>query len=78
MQTALARLIKFMQAKDWKRALALAARWHDLGEQKRAIVGAHEALAHPNFYRQLGHDPEAMVQAGIAALLARYGHAVSS
>jgi hypothetical protein len=73
-QTKLAILLDHMRAGDWSAALALAAKFPRLGEHKAAIVGGHEALHHGDFYRQLGKDPNRMVDDGIAALRARYGH----
>lgn len=57
----------------WTKALALAARFPELGEHRDAIKRGHEAGAHPRFYTSLGKDPAALVAEGIAALKARYG-----
>lgn len=57
---------------DWRAALLAAARFPDLGEHRGAILSAREALERPGFQRQLGRQPEALVEAGIAALKARY------
>lgn len=70
--TKLARLRAFMAAGAWDRALALAARFPRLGAQGDAIRRGHEAAARPDFYRQIGRDPAALLAAGIAALQARY------
>jgi hypothetical protein len=61
-----------MAAGEWRRALSLAAKFPRLGTHKNAIVDAHEAYTHPDFYRQLGKDVDAVIQAGIAALKDRY------
>ena len=61
-----------MAAAKWREALRLAAKFHDLGAQKDRIVRAHEAAAWPDFYRQLGKDPDALIADGIAALKERY------
>lgn len=70
--TKLALLKEAAAAGDWRKALAIAAKFPQLGEHKRAITTAHECNVRPGFYRQLGKDPEALVQAGIAALRERY------
>ncbi|MFZ3192803.1 MAG: hypothetical protein WA154_06320 [Moraxellaceae bacterium] len=62
----------FMQQESWPQALSLAAKFPRLGNEKAAIVRAHECLVNPSFYRQLGVDTEQAIQAGIAALKARY------
>jgi len=65
-------LLRHMQTGDWPRALRLAASFPRLGEHKAAIVRAHEVLAHPGFYAQLGFDEASIFDKGIAALRARY------
>lgn len=70
--TKLSILLKQMAAALWADALKLAASFQQLGEHKAAITRAADALKHPDFYRQLGKDPDALVQLGIAALRARY------
>jgi hypothetical protein len=75
METKLAKLQRAMAAGDWPLALRIAARFPRLGAHERAIRTAHEAIAHPRFYRSLGRDPEALIAAGRAALEARYGAA---
>lgn len=72
-QTQLSKLTAMMDAGRWHDALKLAARWQDLGDQKAAITRGDAALKHPEFYRQLGQDPDKLVELGIAALRTRYG-----
>ena len=62
-----------MAAGHWDKALALAAKWPRLGEQKQAIQRGHAAQVDPAFYEQLGYDSAALVATGKAALEARYG-----
>jgi len=61
-----------MQQNEWQKALSLAAKFPRLGCDKAVIVRAHECTVNPSFYRQLGVDTERAIQAGIAALKARY------
>lgn len=72
MATKLAQLKTAAASGDWREALRIAARFPQLGEHKRAIVTAHECLAHPGFYSQLGKDEAALIEAGKAALRDRY------
>jgi len=65
-------LVIFIKNEQWQKALSLAAKFPRLGSHKEAIVGGHEALTHPAFYRQLHKDVDLMVEAGKAALLNRY------
>ena len=65
-------LLRYMRNDDWPHALRLASSFPRLGEHKTAIVRAHEVLAHPGFYAQLGFDEQEVLGAGIAALRERY------
>lgn len=65
-------LLELMAAERWPEALRMAAGFGRLGAHKAPITRAWNALQRPGFYRQLGQDPDAHVQAGIAALKARY------
>lgn len=74
-QTKLSAVRCAMQAGDWQRAIALAARFPQLGEHRGAILDAHGAYTNPRFALQLGKDLDALKAAGAAALLAKYGQA---
>lgn len=67
-------LLHAMRWGEWARAIRIAAKWPRLGEHREAIMGAAAALLSPAFYVSLGKDPQAMIDDGIAALKARYGH----
>jgi hypothetical protein len=72
MITKTQKLIDLMRAEDWSRALSLAATFKRLGSHRATICRAHEARVWPGFYRGLGRDPDAAIQAGIAALQSLY------
>ena len=57
---------------DWARALAIANKFPQLGVHKVAIRRAYNAIHFPHFYRVVGQDTKALVQAGIEALRVRY------
>lgn len=73
MKTKLSQVKEAVSAGDWNLALRIAAKFPQLGEHKKAIVTAHECLVHPGFYKQLGKDEAALIEAGKAALCERYG-----
>lgn len=73
MQTKLDKLKAAAAAGRWDDALAIAAKFPRLGEHAAAIKRAHEALHSPGFFRQIGRDPDMLVQIGIDALRERYG-----
>lgn len=62
-----------MRADDWAKALSIASRFPRLGKQDSAIRAGHEAMQRPDFQRQIGKDPCALIRSGIAALKERYG-----
>lgn len=61
-----------MDAGDWPRAFSIASKFGRLGNQKEAITRAQTALHNPDFYKQLGQDPAAHIEAGKAAMRARF------
>jgi len=61
-----------MAAVEWEKALSIAAKFPRLGEHEFAIRCGNEAAQRPEFQRQLGKDPQAIIDAGIAALKERY------
>jgi hypothetical protein len=73
MVTKSAKIRAAIAANDWPLALRLAARLPRLDQHGPAIKRAHECSHNPDFYRQLGRDPEALVAAGKAALVERFG-----
>ena len=72
METKLSKLRTAMAANDWHAALRIAARFQRLGEHTEPITRAWAAMTNRAFYEQLGHDPDSLVSAGIAALKSRY------
>ena len=68
-------VLSAMQSENWHEAIRLAAKFARLGPQEKAIMRAHEAIMRPGFQRQLGRDPERLIEAGKAALLERYQNA---
>jgi hypothetical protein len=73
MQTKLNTLKTAYAAGDIKAALRIAARFPDLGDHAADITRAHEALSNPsNLHEQMGKDRNALIEAGVNALRARY------
>lgn len=65
-------ILDALAAGDDRTALRIAASFQHLGKQKTAIHRGWEALNRPDFYRQIGLDPDALVADGIAAVRTRY------
>jgi len=72
MVTKLSLLKKAASQQDWICVLRIASKFPLLGEHKTAIMRAWEATTRPDFQRQLGRDPQTLIDAGIAALKERY------
>jgi hypothetical protein len=73
METKLAKLRAAYAAGDHVGALRIAAKFPRLGGHREAITRGWAAHTNPAFYRELGHDPAALIAAGIAATVERYG-----
>jgi hypothetical protein len=65
-------IVRLLKTSEERKALAMAAKFPDLGEHKAAITKGNNAAKNPDFYRQIKQDPDALVAAGVAALKARY------
>lgn len=76
MKTKLETLKEAFKAGDYNKALAIAARFPRLGNEKNAIITAHECNTNPSFYKQLGYNIEKCLQDGINALATKYEMAV--
>lgn len=72
METKLSKLKACAAQGDWPGALRIAARFPQLGKERGAILDAHMAATNPRFLTQLRKDPDAALQAGIAALRSKY------
>ncbi|RYD76614.1 MAG: hypothetical protein EOP84_16645 [Verrucomicrobiaceae bacterium] len=73
MQTKLDKLKGMWAARDYRRALKLAASWPRLGSHKVAIQRGWAAISNTSMYGQLGEDAAALYNVGLAAVAARYG-----
>ncbi len=72
-KSKLSQLREKAEAGLWREAIAIAARFPQLGPQKDAILSAHGAYTNPSFYKQVGKDVEALKEAGKEALKQKYG-----
>lgn len=58
---------------DWLLALRVAAHFHDRSEDTRLFKRGFDAVQNPDFYRQLGKDPNQLVAMAVQRLEARFG-----
>lgn len=61
-----------MASGDWRKAIAAAARLPVLGKHREAILDAHGAYVRPEWARQIGKDPEALIEGGKSALREKF------
>jgi hypothetical protein len=57
---------------DWLSALRVASRFHDRSNDTLTYKRGFDAYKHPDFYRQLGKDPDELVKAAIKRLQTRF------
>jgi hypothetical protein len=72
METKLSKVLAAMDTGDWQRAFSIASKFGRLGDQGADIMRAQSAILNPSFYRQMGRDPSAIVEAGKQAMRARF------
>ena len=72
MSASPSKILAALARRDNCEALRLAARFQHLGVHKDAIQRGWAACSRPDFYRQLGKDPEQLIAMGVAAVRARY------
>lgn len=73
MKTKLSELKDQAAIGNWRKAIAIAARFPDLGTHRNAILDAHTAFTNPRWVACLKKDADALIAAGILALCDRYG-----
>lgn len=61
-------LREYAENGDWHSAIRLAASFPRLGDQKKDIMQAKEALSRPAFQKQLGRDPSRLIDKGVLAM----------
>jgi hypothetical protein len=72
MQTKLSQVKAAYIAGNFKKAIQIAAKFHDLGDQRAEILDAHLALTNPRWAIQLNKNLDQTIDAGIKALACRY------
>jgi hypothetical protein len=72
MQSKTDRIRSALDRGDWPSALRLASRFHDRSNDTLAFKRGFDAYQHPDFYRQLGKDPNELVGAAIKRLQTRF------
>jgi hypothetical protein len=73
MKTKISIVREHMAAGRWRDAIKIAARFPRLDRHRDPILDAWTAYTHPDFMRQIDRDPNALIAAGQAALIDRFG-----
>lgn len=76
--TKLAKVREAMANGDWDTAIKLEAKFADLGEHKKVIQRARDAINNPGFYAQMGFDLDALKKQAIKALKERHSRSWSA
>lgn len=71
-ETKLAQVRKLVAAGRDLEALRIVAKFPSLGDEKEAITRGWNAACRPDFYGELGFDPNRLVAAGVAAMKSKY------
>jgi len=64
-----------LQDGDLLAALRIASRFYDRSSDTTVFKRGFDAYQHPDFYRQLGKDPDQLVAAAVTLLWRRFGPA---
>ena len=72
MKTKLQTLKDAASVNDWKKAIAIAARFPRLDGIRAAVLDAHMAYTNPRFLAQVGKDVDVCKQSGRDAIIAAY------
>ena len=72
METKLSKLMKLIDSGEWFPAIKFASKFPNLGKERDDILRAKDAINNAEFYRQIKRDPEALIEAGKAALISKY------
>lgn len=72
MQTKLAQIRSAWAAGDHIAALRIASRFGDRSPETQIFKRGWDAHRNPDFYRQIGRDPEADTAAALKALAAKF------
>jgi hypothetical protein len=58
---------------NYKNALRIAAKFPQLGDERKAITLASECFTNPRFYQQVGVNIDQAINDGVKALAGKYG-----
>jgi hypothetical protein len=58
---------------NYKDALRIAAKFPQLGDERKAITLASECFSNPRFYQQVGVNIDQTINDGVKALAGKYG-----
>jgi hypothetical protein len=73
METKLQTLKNHWRSGDAFGALRIAAKFPRLGAERDAITKAWAAIQNPCFYRQIGKDPQQLIEDGFNAMRSKWG-----
>lgn len=63
-----------IEAGDYKKAISIASKFFDKSDRTKLYKQAQSAINNPSFYRQIGKDPDAIINEAIKTLSLEYGN----
>ena len=72
MQTKLSQIKQEFATGNFNKAIRIAAKFNDLGDQRNAILDANLAMTNPRWMAAIGKDIDQAIASGIEALRIRY------
>lgn len=73
METKLSKLKTALENGDIAKAISIAAKFPNLGQERNAILDAHTAITNPRWVKGLGKDVGVCIDKGVESLIAKYG-----
>ena len=74
--TKVSQLMDMIKAGDWISAIKFAGKFSVLGDEKANIQRAREAILRPELYKQIGKNPDILIEKGKEAIQRRYARAL--
>lgn len=72
MESKASQLRKLMAQGEWHKAIRMAAKFPDLGDERSFILDANLAITNPRWCLGLNQDIPQVIALGVAALIRRY------
>lgn len=72
METKTQKIKDLLNKGDLKKAISIASKFFDRGDDTAIFKTAQSAMQNPNFYKQIGKNPEALISKAESRLKERF------